>query len=123
MTHSGSSPSLMDDREFLAELEQLDHQSPAVRPEVADEHVAALETGMPEIAPIADEDALDPHLFTPSSAAPRAARFDDEPFEPPPAIDGSPIGLVPVVLVGIAVGGGAAALVFHERLVRLLFGG
>jgi hypothetical protein len=49
---------------------------------------------------------------------------DEEPeYEPLPPITREAGSLVPIVLIGMAVGGGAAALLFHERLVRLLFGG
>jgi hypothetical protein len=103
-------PALMDGESFLDELGRLDAKPQTARPRVGGEHIAPLDRGMRAIA----ADAALPYNGP-------AALID---FDATDAgvLNGSgePRGLAPVLMLGLAVGAAAAAIVLHERLASIL---
>ena len=123
--HDG--PSLMDSGQFLAALDHLDDHSPRQRGTVERADPATFDRGRPPVRHARDarEDRRNAAgRFVRQDLSDRPAQFDDPVLDEPIALGGdAPIGLVLAWLAGLIAGGGAAALVFHERLARLLFGG
>ena len=119
MSSHEPAPSLMDNGAFLAELEQIDEQPQAVRRASRKAPRRSVATKINPRPPV-DEAFEASNVF---ATAPPATFHESDGAEPPAEPQNDTFGLTPVLFLGMAIGGGAAALVFHERLVRLLFGG
>ena len=103
-------PSLMDDEAFLDQVGRLDAPPQAARPRVGGEHVAPLDRGMRPIAADASRPYDAPAAFIDFGAANAGAAN----------AEGEPRGLAPVLMLGLAVGAAAAAIVLRERLAWIL---
>ena len=103
-------PSLMDDEAFLDELGRLDAKPQGARPRVGGEHIAPLDRGMRPIAADAARPYDAPAALIDFDAADAGAANES----------GEPRGLGPVLMLGLAVGAAAAAIVLHERLAWIL---
>ena len=119
MSSHEPAPSLMDNGAFLAELEQIDEQPQTVRRARSEAPRRSVSADVKPRPPV-DEALEASNVF---ATAPPAAFHDPDGAQPPAGPQSDAFSLAPVLFLGMAIGGGAAALVFHERLVRLLFGG
>jgi hypothetical protein len=101
-------PSLMDDAEFLLELEKIEGRPLPAAPRPRPAAIAASERLRRDV----DRYQLEPE--------PRGA----EPLDAAPAdADEAPASLMPaflLVLIGFSAGAASSALIFHDRVGRLL---
>jgi hypothetical protein len=113
-------PSLIDDAEFIAQLDALDRCDPAADPQ---DHAGEIRPDHREPRPKSDESRRErSRPFWEERMREGAAAFigleDPEPIAPPTGI--SRAAALLGLMLCTAAGAGAAALVFHDRLALLL---
>lgn len=120
MASDQQSPSLMDDSEFLRELEKLEpHVQPGGRGAVEHHTIETLDDGLAPAKPQPLhnlEEQLD-RGDLPPAVAPRPFRFP--PAAPERAHVRNPVALAAFLLAMAALGAGVAVVVFYDRIANI----
>ena len=127
-----ATPSLLDDLQFMAELEAIEVVPTAPVPPTLLEHVRKMEDGFVPDQPRLHVHAPEPsHTKRPRAIMPDRNAFQPAPFEPDGEVDqyehddetsvtiSARVAAFAIMASGLA-GAGAAALVFHARLAQFL---